>query len=164
MLSGYAKWRYAKSSHAIRNRFRVALVEKIPLFAGLSKREVSQIAGLVNEVEAPAGTRLATIGEAGHELFIIVEGEALVTTQPGRTTSLRAGDFFGEMSLLDGEPRSATVEAITPTRLLVLGHREFWQLLDRTASLVHKIMHTLCQRLRRAEKSALDIKGRSVTA
>ncbi|HET9000149.1 MAG TPA: cyclic nucleotide-binding domain-containing protein [bacterium] len=164
MLSGYAKWRHTKASHAIRTRFKVALIEKVPLFAGLSKREFSQIAGLVDEVEAPAGTRLATIGEAGHELFIIVEGEARVTTQPGRTASLRAGDFFGEMSLLDGEPRSATVEASTPIRLLVLGHREFWQLLDRTASLVHKIMHALCQRVRHAEKSVLDVKGTSVRA
>jgi len=91
MLSGYARWRHTKSSHAIRNRFKVALVEKVSLFAGLSKRELNQIAGLVTEVEAPAGTRLAAIGEAGHELFIIVEGEARVTTQPGRTTSLRPG-------------------------------------------------------------------------
>src|SRR5690242_10540723 len=91
---------------------------KVPLFAEWSKRELNQIATVVTEVEAPAGTRLAAIGKAGHELFIIVEGEARGTTQPGRATSLRPGNFFGEMSLLDGEPRSATVEATTPIRLL----------------------------------------------
>jgi CRP-like cAMP-binding protein len=164
MLSGYARWPHTKSSHAIRNRFKVALVEKVPLFAGWSKRDLNQIAGLVTKMEAPAGTHLAAIGEAGDELFIIVEGEARVTTQSGRITSSRPGDFFGEMSLLDGEPRSATVEATTPIRLLVLGHREFWKLLDHTASLVHKIMHALCHRVRQAEKSALDVQGRSVSA
>ena len=164
MLSRYTQWRQAKSSHAIRHRFKVALVEKIPLFEGLSTRELNQIARLVNEFEVPAGTRLATIGEPGGEMFIIVEGEASVTARPERTTFLKPGDFFGEMSLLDGEPRSANVEATTPLRLLVLAQREFRQLLDETASLAHKIMRTLCQRLREAEKYALDTKRTSVGA
>jgi CRP/FNR family transcriptional regulator, cyclic AMP receptor protein len=90
-------------------------------------------------------------------MFIIVEGEALVTTRPGRTTHLRSGDFFGEMSLLDGDPRSATVEATAPIRLLVLSRQAFRQLLDETPSLVHKIMHTLSQRLRQVERSAIDL-------
>ena len=157
MLSEFAKRRQAKSSQAIRNRFKLALVEKVPLFEGLSGRDLQKIAHSVAEVETPAGTKLATLGEAGKEMFIIVEGEALVTTQPGRTSYLRSGDFFGEMSLLDGDPRSATVEATTPIRLLVLDRHAFWQLLDETPSLVHKIMHTLSQRLRRAERSVLDL-------
>lgn len=161
MLSRYTQWREAKSSHAIRNRFKVALVEKIPLFEGFSTRELNQIARLVNEFEVPAGTRLATIGEPGREMFVIVEGEASVTARPERTTLLKPGDCFGEMSLLDGEPRSATVEATTPLRLLVLAQREFQQLLDETASLARKIMRTLCQRLREAEKYAPDTKRAS---
>ena len=157
MLSEYLRRRQAKSSQAIRNRFKLALVEKIPLFAGLSGRDLQKIARLVAEVETPAGMKLATLGEAGREMFIIVEGEALVTTQTGRRSHLRSGDFFGEMSLLDGDPRSATVEATTPIRLLVLSRGAFWQLLDETPSLVHKIMHTLSQRLRQAERSSLDL-------
>ncbi len=137
-------------------------MEKIPLFEALSTRELNQIARLVNEFEVPAGTRLATIGEPGHEMFVIVEGEASVTARPERTTSLKAGDFFGEISLLDGGPRSATVEATTPLRLLVLAQREFRKLLDETASLTHKIMHRLCQRLREAEKYAPDAKRTAV--
>lgn len=157
MLSEYVRRRQAKSSLAIRNRFKLSLVEKVPLFAGLSGRDLQKIAQLVAEVEAPAGTRLATLGEAGREMFIIVQGEALVTTQPGRTAYLRSGDFFGEMSLLDGDPRSATVEATTPIRLLVLSRQAFWQLLDETPTLVHKIMYTLSQRLRQSERSAPDL-------
>jgi CRP/FNR family cyclic AMP-dependent transcriptional regulator len=166
MLSRYTKWRVAKSSHAIRNRFKLALIEKVPLFAGLSAKEMNQIARSVNEIEVPPGTRLAAVGEAGNELFIIIDGEALVTTKPGRKAVLKAGDFFGEMSLIDGAPRSATVDATTPIRLLVLGQREFWRVLDETPSIVRKVMHTLCQRLREAEKPAFEIatKGRSNSA
>ena len=134
---------------------KVALLEKLPLFAGLSRRELDQISRLIEEVEVPAGKRLAAAGAPGHELFIIAEGRAAVTTRGGRMIHLRPGDFFGEMSLIDGEPRSASVEATTPMRLLVIGYREFWQLLDESLPIVRKIMRMLCQRLRRAERSAV---------
>ena len=81
----------------------------------------------------------------------------MVRTKRGRTTVLKDGDFFGEMSLIDGEPRSATVEATTPIRLLVLGQKDFWRVLHSTASLVPKVMHTLCQRLRAAEEAVLEM-------
>ncbi len=132
---------------------RVAVLENVPLFATLSQKQLEQIARLVDEVELPAGKRLATIGETGRELFIIVDGQALVTTRQGRIARLGPGDFFGEMSLIDGDPRSASVEAATPIRLLVLGYREFWQLLDEHLPIVRKIVRTLSKRLRDAEKS-----------
>jgi CRP-like cAMP-binding protein len=153
MLSQYGKWRAAKASSAIRLRFVAALVEKVPLFAGLSKTDCHRIAVLLKELELPAGTRLATAGEPGGDLFAIVEGEAVVRTRRGRSAVLKAGDFFGEMSLIDGAPRSATVEATTPMRLLVLGQRDFWRVLDATPSIVRKVMQTLCGRLREAEAS-----------
>ncbi len=164
MLSRYTEWRGAKTSRAIRARFKVALVEKVPLFAGLSQKELSQIARWVNEVELPAGSRLATAGEAGGELFVIVNGEAVVKTKPGRTAVLKAGDFFGEMNLIDGQPRSATVEATTPIRLLVLGQRDFWRVLERTTSIVRKVTSALCQRLREVEGSAFEVEGKPVRA
>ena len=150
----FDEWRDKNRSRAIRARFKIALVEKVPLFAGLSKRELSQIAQVVKEAEFPAGSRLVTAGEPGGEMFMIIEGEAIVRAMPGRTTGLKPGEFFGEMSLIDGAPRSATVEARTPVRLLVLGQRDFWRVLDSTKTIVRKVMHTLCQRLREAEKSA----------
>ncbi len=133
---------------------KAALLERSPLFAGLSPRELARISRLIDEVEVPAGTRLATIGEAGREMFIIVDGRALVTTRRGRPVHLGPGDFFGEMSLIDGDPRSATVEATTPMRLLVLKYREFWQLLDESLPMARKIMRTLARRLRQAERWA----------
>lgn len=151
MLSRRKKRRTAKTSGAMRLRVRLPVVKKVSLFEGLSGKELRQIAGLVNELEVPAGTRLATAGEPGGEFFAIVKGEAGVTTRSGRTAVLRAGDSFGEMSLIDGQPRSATVQANTPMRLLVLDQRDFRRLAGRTTSIALKIMQTLSRRLRAAE-------------
>ena len=130
---------------------KVEMLRKVPLFSGLSQRQLEQIAKLADEVEVPAGKQLATTGDVGHELFIIVEGGASVRARGGRTKRLGYGDFFGEMSLVDGGPRSATVVATTPMKLLVLSHREFWSLLNEAPQVTAKIMRTLSQRLRDAE-------------
>jgi CRP-like cAMP-binding protein len=134
---------------------RAALLGKLPLFGGLSPREVGRIARLMREMEVPKGRRLVTAGEPGREMFLVVEGRALVTTQRGRAVRLGPGDFFGEISLIDGEPRSATVEATTPMRLLILGYREFWQLLDESLPMVRKIVRTLSRRLRQVDRAPL---------
>lgn len=131
---------------------KVTLLEKVPLFRDLSKRQLDQIARLADDMEVPAGKRLATEGDSGQELFVIVDGQATVTGTRGRTNRLGPGDFFGEMSLLDGGPRSATVQADSTMRLLVVGRREFWQLLTAAPPLTLKIMSTLSRRVRDAER------------
>ncbi|HEV2356990.1 MAG TPA: cyclic nucleotide-binding domain-containing protein [bacterium] len=130
---------------------KVALLEAIPLFRDLSRKQLEQVARLADEIEVSAGRRLATAGERGHELFVIVDGRATVSAKRGRTVHLGRGDFFGEMSLLDGGPRSATVDADSNMRLLVVGQREFWQLLTAAPSLTVKIMIRLSSRVRDAE-------------
>ena len=130
---------------------KVEMLKNVPLFRGLSQRQVEQIARLADELEVPAGKRLASVGDVGHELFVIVDGQVTVTTQSRRTIKLGPGEFFGEMSLIDGGPRSATVDAATPMKLLVIGHREFWELLNEAPPLAGKIMRALSQRLRDAE-------------
>jgi CRP-like cAMP-binding protein len=127
------------------------MLKNVPLFRGLSQRQVEQIARLADELEVPAGRRLASAGDTGHELFIIVDGQATVSTKDRRTVKLGPGEFFGEMSLIDGGPRSATVDAVTLMKLLVVGHREFWELLNEAPPLAGKIMRALSQRLRDAE-------------
>jgi CRP-like cAMP-binding protein len=144
-VSGVALWR----SRSV----KIALLKKVPLFYGLSDRQLQQVARLAEEVDVQAGKRLAAVGESGHELFIIADGEATVKTRDGRSSRLRAGEFFGEMSLLDGGPRSATIDAASPMKLLVLGHREFWTLLADAPALAAKIMRALSQRLREAERA-----------
>ncbi|MDR7418165.1 MAG: aminotransferase class V-fold PLP-dependent enzyme [Armatimonadota bacterium] len=132
---------------------KVELLRNVPLFRGLSQRQLEQVVRLADEVEVPAGKRLATAGETGHELFVIVRGEAVVRLPNGRTARLKPGEFFGEMSLVDGGPRSAHVDAISPMTLLVIGHREFWSLLNEVPPMAGKIMRTLSQRLRDAERA-----------
>jgi len=129
---------------------KVKLLQRVALFEGLSSRQLAQVARLVDEVNVAAGKRLAMAGQTGRELFVIVEGRALARTPRGRTVQLGPGQFFGEMSLLDGGPRSATVEASTPMRLLVIGYREFWQLLAESPLIAKQIMRVLSNRLREA--------------
>lgn len=130
---------------------KVALLQQVPLFAALSTAQLQRVARLADEVEVSQGKRLATAGEPGHELYVIVDGQATVRLPGGRTVRLGPGEFFGEMSLVDGGPRSATVDAATPMRLLVIGHREFWTLLAEAPALAAKVMRALSQRLREAE-------------
>jgi CRP-like cAMP-binding protein len=132
---------------------KVALLEKIPLFRDLSRKQIAQIERLVDEITVPAGSRLATTGQHGAELVVIVEGRASVTVGRRRTVRLGPGDFFGEMSLVDGGPRSATVEAASDMRLLVIGGREFSELLEKAPPIVVKIMQVLSRRVREAEAS-----------
>ncbi len=132
---------------------KTALLRKVPLFSGLSQRQLGQVAQLTDEVEVSAGKRLATVGDVGRELFIIVNGEAVVTLKDRRTVRLGPGEFFGEMSLIDGGPRSATVDAATSMKLLVVANREFWGLLNEAPPLAGKIMRTMSQRLRDAEEA-----------
>ena len=101
----------------------------------------------------PAGKRLATAGDSGYELFVIVDGQAVAKSARGRAVRLGPGEFFGDMSLVDGGPRSATVEAATRMRLLVVGRREFGQLLAAAPPLGLKIMSVLSRRVRDAERS-----------
>ena len=132
---------------------KVELLRNVPMFKGLSQRQLVQVAQLADEAEVPEGKRLATAGETGHELFVIVAGEAVVKIPDGRSIRLKPGDFFGEMSLIDGGPRSAHVDAASPMKLLVIGHREFWTLLNDAPQLTGKIMRTLSERLRAAERA-----------
>jgi CRP/FNR family transcriptional regulator, cyclic AMP receptor protein len=132
---------------------KVALLQNIPLFRGLSRKQLAQIERLVDEITVPAESRLATAGQHGAELVVIVEGRATVTVGRRRTVRLGPGDFFGEMSLVDGGPRSATVEAASDMRLLVIGGREFSELLEKAPPIVVKIMRVLSCRVRDAEAS-----------
>ncbi|HYM92129.1 MAG TPA: cyclic nucleotide-binding domain-containing protein [bacterium] len=136
-----------------RRNSKIALLEEVPLFRGLARKHLEQVGRLADEIEVRTGRRLVTAGERGHQLFVIVEGRAVARVGRGRTVRLGPGEFFGEMSLVDGGPCAATVEAATDMRLLVVGHREFWALLNAAPPLVAKIMATLSRRVRDAETS-----------
>ncbi|HEX2027620.1 MAG TPA: cyclic nucleotide-binding domain-containing protein [Nitriliruptorales bacterium] len=123
----------------------------VPMFRRLSQRQLQRVARHMDEVQVPAGKVVAREGEIGRELLIVVEGEADV--QRGDTTLARImpGDFFGEMSLIDGKLRSASVVAATDMTLLVVHGREFKPLLDDTPGMKDNIMLALVDRLRNAD-------------
>jgi CRP/FNR family transcriptional regulator/CRP/FNR family cyclic AMP-dependent transcriptional regulator len=99
------------------------------------------------------GTVVTLIGTPGDSFFVIIDGRVSVQTPVGIRDPLTPGDFFGEMSLLDGEPRSATVTAITDLRMLVVDRPNFWRLLNETPDLVRRILMVLSRRVRRHEQA-----------
>jgi CRP-like cAMP-binding protein len=133
---------------------RTRHLERVPLFNGCSEAELRRIAEISTIVEVPAGTLVTEIGAPGDSFFFIIDGRVSVQTPVGLVTPLSPGDFFGEMSLLDGEPRSATITAVTALRLLVVDRLHFWRLLHETPDLVRSILGVLSRRVRRLEQAA----------
>jgi hypothetical protein len=132
-------------------RERVEVLRKVPLFSGLTLRQLNHIARRVGEKRAKAGAVLAHQGRRERDFMLVLEGTARVERDGKVLARLKEGDFFGEMSLIDGEPRSATVFAESPCVLLVIGRRSFQELMDSVPGLQGKILVTLCQRLRAAD-------------
>ena len=104
---------------------RIDRLEEVNLLEGCSRRQLRAIAKISEVIEVPAGTVLARLGHPGEEFFLILDGHARVEVSPRKRSRLGPGQYFGEMSLLDGGPRSATVIAETPLRLLVIKRRDF---------------------------------------
>jgi CRP/FNR family cyclic AMP-dependent transcriptional regulator len=130
---------------------RIDWLRKVPLFSGLSRRDLNLVARHTDVVRADEGKRLARQGALGEEFLLIVDGSARVERDGKPIARLDAGDFFGEMSLIDGKPRSASVIADTPVTLLVVDSRSFRSLLDGVPGLRRKISVSLCERLRAAD-------------
>ena len=133
---------------------RIRHLERVPLFNGCTDDEFRRVADISRIVEMPAGTALTQMGAPGDSFFLIIDGRVSVQTQVAFGDELSPGDFFGEMSLLDGEPRSATITATTDVRLLVVDRSHFWRLLDETPELVRRILVVLSRRVRRLEQAA----------
>ena len=127
---------------------------EVPIFAGCSKKELQAIAKTVRQIDHPAGTVIATEGEPGAGLFVIDRGEADVTIGGKKVNHLGAGDFFGEMALLDGGPRTATVTATTDISLYALTEWVFRGLLVEHPSIALRTLEAMATRLRGATKVA----------
>jgi CRP/FNR family transcriptional regulator, cyclic AMP receptor protein len=131
---------------------KLELLGKVPLLAGCTKGELRRIASLADEVDVAEGKVLTRQGEPGHECFVIVDGRATASMRGRPSSRMGPGSFFGEISLLDGGPRSATVTADTDMRLLVLSSRGFASLLREMPTVGPRIMRGLAARLREAER------------
>jgi CRP-like cAMP-binding protein len=132
----------------------VASLSKVPLFSGCSSRELQTIARAVKPIDHPKGTVIAREGEPGIGLFVIKSGKADVSIGGKKKAALDAGDFFGEIALLDGGPRTATVTASSDIQLLGLTEWVFRGLMQEHPSIAIKTLEAMAGRLRSATKSA----------
>ena len=139
---------------------RIEHLSRVSLFNDCTEDELRRIAEISRIVLAPAGTILTEVGTPGDSFFFIVDGRVSVETPVGLANPLHPGDFFGEMSLLDGEPRSARITAATDVRLLVVDRSHFWRLLNEAPDLVRRILVVLSRRVRRLEQAASALRHR----
>jgi CRP-like cAMP-binding protein len=126
---------------------KIELIKRAPLFARCSKRELQEIASVADEIDLPQGKELTRQGETGREFFVLIEGSADVHRNGKKINTMRDGDFFGEIALLQDRPRTATVTATTPVRALVLTDRAFRTLMRRMPSIQPKVLEALAERL-----------------
>ena len=129
-------------------------LQKVPLFRGLSKKQLREISGLATRLNEPAGAVLTQEGKVGHEFIIVVDGEIEIRKGDRVVATRGAGDYVGEIALLDNRPRTATVIAKTPVVIEVIGQREFRSLLAGAPELSSDIMSTMAQRLSELDASA----------
>jgi CRP-like cAMP-binding protein len=126
---------------------KAALIRSLPLFAQCNARELTQVARIADELLVPAGKILATENAQGREFVVIVEGTAHVERDGTTIAALFAGDFFGEIALLTGRPRTASVVAKTQVRMLVIEGHALLRLLEDAPSVRSKVEHALGERL-----------------
>jgi CRP/FNR family transcriptional regulator, cyclic AMP receptor protein len=122
-------------------------LSRAPLFEGLSKKDLRQLAMMTDDMDVPAGRVLCRQGDVGREFFVIVEGEVDVTRDGEHVATSGPGDFFGEIALVERVPRTATVTAKTPLRFFVLTSRSFWSLLDDSPQVERKVLRALAKRV-----------------
>ena len=135
----------------ISKKNRLELLKHVWLFEQCSRRELDLLQKVATEVQVPAGRTLTKQGELGREFLVIVEGKANVIRDGTEIAVLGAGSFFGEMSLLENEPRNATVTALEPTRILALTRAAFNGVIRTMPSVDHKMLTVLAHRLRDVE-------------
>ena len=126
---------------------KIAALKRSPLFEGLSRRQLAQVARLSDDLDVPAGTVLCKEGTRGREFFIIIDGEATVTQGGEYVRSVRSGDFFGEIALLEPVRRTATVTASTPLRFFVISEQAFKSVLDTDPAIERAVLRTVVRRL-----------------
>jgi CRP-like cAMP-binding protein len=126
---------------------KVQALRRTALFSDLSKKELSALARMSDDMEVEAGTVLTREGETGREFFVIVDGQVEVTRNGKRVKRTGGDDFFGEIALIEDIPRTATVTAKTPLRLFVLTSRDFRHLVKESPSVESKVLRSLARRL-----------------
>jgi CRP/FNR family transcriptional regulator, cyclic AMP receptor protein len=126
---------------------KVEALKRAPLFEGLSRKELVQLARVSEDVEVPPGKVLCKEGQLGREFFVIVDGEVEVTRDGKHVATRTGGEFFGEIALLEDIPRTATVTAKTPLRFFVLTRKDFRHLVNENRNVERKVLRALARRV-----------------
>jgi CRP-like cAMP-binding protein len=148
---------------------RVTKKQRVDLFAGVwlfehcSQRELSVLQEAASEMELTAGKVLTKQGELGRHFMVIVEGQVEVIRDGTKIAMLGPGSFFGEMSLLDGQPRTATATTVEPTRVLMLTTAAFNEVLATMPSVDRKLLAVLAGRLREIEERYVPLNERGAS-
>jgi CRP/FNR family cyclic AMP-dependent transcriptional regulator len=140
----------------------IASLRAIPMFSGVSQDALESIASLLIERGFPKHKTIVAEGAPGDYTYIIVEGRVKVTKLSGDGREkilelLDVGDFFGEMSLFDEAPRSASVKAMSQVRILALARNDFLRLLSRSPGLALSVIQELTRRLRQVDEQASSL-------
>ncbi len=135
---------------------RLELLRSVPLFAGLGPAEMKQVVRTAQEIDHAAGRVIVGEGETGVGFHLILSGEANVSRGGLHLAVLHPGQYFGEIALIDGHRRSATVTAVGSVRTLTILTWQFVPLLEEHPLLTIALLKELCVRLRRAEASLMQ--------
>lgn len=141
----------------MREDAKIARLKAIPLFAEADTKHLSRIAQLCTEITISAGSVLCREGEPGREMFILEQGQVSVTVGGREVATLSDGDHFGELALLDGQARNATVTATSDLRVLVLERGEFSALLHDEPSVATRMLSAVGARLRTRVQPGDDV-------
>jgi CRP-like cAMP-binding protein len=131
-------------------------LRSVELFKDLTESELQRIARAGKEVEFERGRTITAEGESGVGFHLILDGAADVVVHGRTVKSIGPGEYFGEMSLLDGKPRSATVTVTAPMRTFALASWDFLPVLESTPSIARKLLVELSRRIRELQDSALQ--------
>lgn len=126
---------------------KIESLRRVPALATLPAQELKRLAALADVLEFPEGRVLVEQGRRGDEAFLVLEGEVRVVRDGVEVSRLGPGQFVGEMALLDGHPRSATVVTTTPSRMLVFSVVSFSKMENTSVELSHRVLIQLAERL-----------------
>lgn len=127
-----------------------------PIFASLTERQLRNLAKSTKVLSYPTNTNIVKMGEPGIALYVILSGGAEVRQGARVLAKLTPGQFFGEMTLLDEQPRSADVVALMPTECAVLSRWEFWGFAKTEPEVLQGILQEMARRLRAANKALTE--------
>src|SRR5712664_3998463 len=127
---------------------KIDALSKVPLFSQLSRHELEFVATRTDEAEVPAGKVLTRQGRPGDTFYVLLGGEAKVVIDGDLRRTLKTGDFFGEISMLDRGMATATIRTKTESKLLVMSHSQFRDTIKASDTLLVKVLLAMGERLR----------------